>query len=302
MSDPTGAGRLNRLDGLVAFRHVAMARSFSGAAVRLDVSPQAVSQSIRQLEQRLGVRLFHRTTRSVSLTEAGEGFLQRVAPALEDLLAATETLEASQSGPRGILRIGLAKPAFAGVLLPRLGEFHQRYPDIHLDFRFDDSLVDIVALGLDAGIRLGEFVARDMVSIPLTRRERLVLVASPAYLVHHGVPTALADLAGHRAIRFRSPTHGNLYRWELVDRGKPLEMAVEGPVTVNDPAAMLLAAEAGLGIALVLESAAREALGTGRLKEVLAGAGGEFPGYHLYFSSRRQLSPKLRGFLDFWKA
>src|SRR6185437_2974710 len=293
--------RIDQLDGLVAFRAVAQSRSFTAAAAQLEVSPQAISQAIKALEARLSVRLFNRTTRSVALTEAGERLWARVGPALDDVMEGTESVRELAEKPTGLLRISLPRLAFASLLQPHLGCFHERYPDIHLELCFDDSFVDIVERGLDAGIRLGDSVARDMVSLPLSRHELVVIVASPSYLKRRGTPKKVADLARHDCIRFRFPSSDAIFRWELIDAGRPVEVEVAGPVTVNDPAAMVGCALEGLGLAYVLESTARELLVAGRLKSVLAASCPTLPGLHIYFPSRRQLPMKLRCFVDFWR-
>ena len=294
--------RIDQLDGLVAFRTVARTRSFTAAAADLGVSPQAVSQGVKFLEARLGVRLFNRTTRSVALTEAGERLWIRVGPALDDVMEATESIRDLAEKPTGLLRISLPRIAFASLLRPRLAAFHDRYPGIGLELNFDDGFVDIVERGLDAGIRLGESVARDMVSVPLGPPESVAIVASSAYLKRRGTPKKVGDLAQHECIRFRFPSTDVIFRWELLDEGKPVEVEVSGPVIVNDPAAMVACAIDGLGLGYVFESTARETLASGKLKRVLPAACPTLPGLHLYFPSRRQLPMKLRCFVDFWKA
>lgn len=299
-ADPP-AMRIDQLDGLVSFRTVARTRSFTAAAAELEVSPQAVSQAVKSLETRLGVRLFNRTTRSVALTEAGERLWARVGPALDDVMEATESVRELATKPTGLLRISLPRIAFGGLLQPHLARFHQQYPGIGLDLCFDDGFVDIVALGLDAGIRLGDAVARDMVSLPMSAREPIVIVGSPSYLKRRGTPLKIADLAQHDCIRFRFPSTDAIFRWELLDNGRPVEVEITGPMTVNDPASMVGCAVEGLGLAYVFESIARDALAAGKLKRVLPTATPILPGLHLYFPSRRQLPMKLRCFVDFWK-
>ena len=291
--------RIDQLDGLVAFRCVAEARSFTAAAARLEVSPQAVSQAVKSLEARLGVRLFHRTTRSVSLSEAGERLWLRAGAALTDLFEATESVQEFRDRPVGVLRLGISRPAFTAWLQPALAGFHAAFPDIRIELSFDDGFVDIVAQGLDCGVRLGNAVAQDMVSAKVSASEPLAIVASPEYLERRGLPRRLADLARHDCILFRQPSTGTVYRWELVDDGRAVEMEVTGPVVVNDTAAMLDCARAGLGLACVLEGTATEALRGGALVKVLPSAVPVLPGFHLYYPSRRQLPLKLRCFIDF---
>lgn len=291
--------RIDQLDGLVAFRCVADARSFTTAAARLEVSPQAVSQAIKSLEARLGVRLFHRTTRSVSLSEAGERLWARAGPALTDLFEATESVQEFRNRPVGVLRLGISRPAFTSWLQSALADFHAAFPEIRLELSFDDGFVDIVAQGLDCGVRLGDAVAQDMVSVKVSASEPVAIVGSPDYLKRRGVPRKLADVAWHDCILFRLPSTGTVYRWELVDDGKAVEMEVAGPVIVNDTAAMLDCARAGLGLAYVLEGTATEPLRSGALVKVLPSAVPVLPGFHLYYPSRRQLPLKLRCFIDF---
>jgi DNA-binding transcriptional LysR family regulator len=291
--------KLNQLDGLVAFKAVAQARSFTAAADGLDVSSQAVSQAVKNLEARLGVRLFNRTTRSVSLNEAGEALMARVGPALADLFEATDAVQEFRDKPAGLLRLAVSRPAFNALLLPKLFAFHEAYPDIKLDMSFDESFVDIVAKGLDAGIRLGDSVAQDMVSVKVSEAEPIAILASPDYLKRRGTPKSIADLVNHDCIRFRFPSSGAIFRWELVDSGKPVEIEVAGAMTVNDAASMISCALEGLGLAYVLENTAKRQIAGGLLKKVLTSATPVLPGFHLYYPSRRQLPPKLRCLVDF---
>jgi len=293
--------RIDQLDGLVAFRAVAQTHSFTAAAAQLEVSPQAVSQGVKALEARLSVRLFNRTTRSVALTEAGELLWARVGPALDDVMEATDSVRELADKPTGQLRISLPRLAFTSMLQPHLARFHEQYPGIALELCFDDAFVDIVAHGLDAGIRLGDSVARDMVSVPLTAQESIAIVASPAYLRRRGTPKTIADLAQHDCIRFRFSSTEVIFRWELLAEGRPVEVEVAGPITVNDPAAMVGCALEGLGLAYVLQRTAQDHLVTGKLKRVLAAVSPTLPGLHLYFPSRRQLPMKLRCFVEFWR-
>lgn len=294
--------RIDQLDGLVAFRCVAQSMSFTAAAAQLEVSPQAVSQAVKALEARLGVRLFHRTTRSVSLTEAGQGLWTKVVPALSDLFEATEALQAFRDKRAGLLRIGVSRPAFSAWLEPALAGFHAAYPDIKVELSFDDGFIDIVAQGLDAGVRLGDSVAQDMVSVAASGGEPVAILGSPAYLALRGVPRRVADLVDHDCIRFRFPGSGAVFRWELLESGRLTEVEVAGVVTVNDTAAMLSCASAGLGLAYVLEGSARRQIMDGTLIKVLASASPVLSGFHLYYPNRHQLPLKLRCFIDFMKA
>ncbi len=294
--------RIDQLDGLVAFRCVAQSRSFTAAAAQLEVSPQAVSQAVKALEARLGVRLFHRTTRSVSLNEAGERLWAKVRPALSELFEATEVVQEFRDKPIGLLRIGVSRPAFSAWLRPALADFHAVYPDIKFELIFDDAFVDIVAQGLDAGVRLGDSVAQDMVSVKVSESEPIAILGSPDYLKRRGIPERVTDLAHHDCIRFRSPGSGTVFRWELMDGGLPIKMEVSGTVTVNDTASMLACALDGLGLAYVFERTARELIRDGALVRVLATSSPVLPGFHLYYPSRRQLPLKLRCFIDFMVA
>ena len=294
--------RIDQLDGLVAFKCVAQTRSFTAAAAQLEVSPQAVSQSVKSLETRLGVRLFHRTTRSVSLNEAGESLWAKVGPALTDLYEATEALQEFRDKPVGLLRIGISRPAFSAWLQPALSDFLSAYPDIKVELSFDDGFVDIVAQGLDAGVRLGDSVAQDMVSVKVSENEPIAILGSPDYLKRRGIPWRVADVASHDCIRFRFPSSGAVFRWELIEDGLQTEIEVAGPVTVNDTASMLSCAIAGLGLAYVLEGTARQEIQDGTLVKVLAESAPVLPGFHLYYPTRRQLPLKLRCFVDFMVA
>jgi DNA-binding transcriptional LysR family regulator len=291
--------RIDHLDGLVAFRCVAQSKSFTAAAAQLEVSPQAVSQTVKALEARLGVRLFHRTTRSVSLNEAGERLWATVGGALTDLFDATEAVQEFRDRPAGLLRIGVSRPAFMGLLQPVIAGFHKSFPDIRLELSFDDGFVDIVAQGLDAGVRLGDSVAQDMVSVRVSESEPIAILGSPDYLKRRGSPKVVADLAEHDCIRFRFPGSGAVFRWELIDGGRQIEMEVKGPVTVNDAGSMLSCAAEGLGLAYAIEGTASNLIRSGALVKVLASAAPVLPGFHLYYASRRQVPLKLRCFIDY---
>lgn len=294
--------QLNQLDGFVVFATVARLRSFSAAAAELDVSPQAISQSLKTFEEKLGVRLLNRTTRSVGLNEAGEHLLAKAKPALDDLLEALDTVQDFRNKPTGLLKINLPRPVYSGLLQAALPAFHAAYPEISLELCFDDGFVDIVAQGFDAGIRLGESVAQDMVSIPLSHEERIVIVASPEYLARKGIPRTIEDVQSHDCIRFRMPSGGAVYRWELLQGNKEIELQVNGPITVNDTDAMVRAAVGGFGLGYMLECTVASELASGRLVRILEGMCPTLSGFHLYYPSRRQLPAKLRCFIDFWKS
>lgn len=225
--------------------------------------------------------------------------MARVGPALSDLFEATDAVQEFRDKPAGMLRLAVSRPSFNALLLPRLAGFARAYPDIKLDLRFDEAFVDIVALGLDAGVRLGDSIAQDMVSVKVTEAEPIAILASPDYLQRRGTPKSIGDLTFHDCIRFRFPGSGALFRWELLDAGKPVELEVPGAITVNDAASMISCALQGLGLAYVIERAATPHIVDGSLKKVLASAAPVLPGFHLYYSSRRQLPPKLRCFVDY---
>ena len=291
-------------DALRAFRAIAEHGSFTRAAAALDVTPSALSQTVQQLEKQLGTRLLQRTTRRVGLTEAGQEMLQRIAPALNELDLALDAIRQHANRPRGTLRITVPAVVSQTIIEPMLGEFMARWPDVQLDIRVDNGLSDLVAEGLDAGIRLGERVQRDMVAVPLGNAMRMVVVGSPAYFKRHGYPASPKDLSSHNCIKHRMAGSGAIYRWEFAHRSGPqkgrwFEMAVDGSLTVNDISLALRAAEDGIGITSLLEISARAGLDAGRLESVLDPWLPPFEGFYLYYPSRFQLPPKLRVFIDF---
>ena len=291
--------KLTQLDGMLAFVTVAQQRSFTAAAAALEVTPSAVSQVVKQLEERLGVRLLHRTTRSVGLTEAGERFLARVAPAVSELTAASAELDDFRSGASGVLRLNMSRIVHAICIRPLVAGFLERHPGVKLELALDDGLVDIVAEGFDAGVRLGESVQLDMVAVPLTRQEQLCLVASPAYASRRGLPRSIEELQQHDCIRYRFSKSNAIYRWELLRNGRLIDVEVNGPLTVSDSVSMAPAAVDGIGIAYVFERQVREELASGKLVPVLPECWPVFAGFHLYYPSRRQMPAKLRVFIEY---
>jgi DNA-binding transcriptional LysR family regulator len=291
--------KLTQLDGLLAFATVAKQGNFTAAAALLEVTPSAVSQAVRQLEERLGVRLLHRTTRSVSLTEAGEQFLARVGPAVAELTQAAAELDDYRGGARGTLRLNMAHIVYAAYLRPLLPGFIARHPGIKVELDLDDSFVDIVAGGFDAGVRLGESVQVDMVTVPLTRQERMCMVASPDYVERHGLPGSIEDLQRHDCIRFRFRKSQAIYRWEVLRDGQLIEVEVGGPLTVSSSVEMAAAALDGIGIAYVFVRQVEADLAAGRLVPVLPECWPTFPGFHLYYPTRKQMPAKLRAFIDY---
>jgi len=283
---------------LRAFAAVAEAASFSRAARRLGVSPSALSQTLRGLEERLGVRLLNRTTRSVTPTEAGERLLDRLRPLFAEFDQAVEEVNRFRDAPAGRLRINVPRFAAAHLVGPVLGRFQNVHPGVELEVVVDDTITDIVAGRFDAGIRLGETLERDMVAVPLTGALELAAVATPEYFAEHGVPQTPADLHRHRCLRFRWPGGGDLYRWEFEKGGREIVLAVDGPLVVNDAALMLQAALGGVGIAYLLDRQAEADVAAGRLQRVLRDWSPRFPGFYLYHPGRRQTPPALRAFID----
>jgi DNA-binding transcriptional LysR family regulator len=284
---------------LKAFATIAEHGSFARAASYLGVSPSALSQTIRGLEERLGIRLLNRTTRSVAPSEAGARLLARLVPVLGELDAAVADVATLRDTPSGALRINATRVAAIHYLAPLIGPFHRAYPDIVLEVFVDDRLVDIVASRFDAGIRLGEMVEKDMIAVKLSGDLQMMVVAAPSYLKRAGTPKTPRDLRDHQCINFRWPTAGGLYRWEFERGNEKLEAAVEGPLIVNEPDIAVRAALDGVGIAYLLDHQARPLIEAGRLVHLLAEWSPPFPGFYLYYPSRRQAPPVLRAFIDF---
>ena len=285
------------LDGVEAFLRVAERRSFRAAAADLGVTPSAVSQAVRALEARVGIALFMRTTRSVGLTEAGERFWERAQPAFQEIIAASNTARDLGAKPSGLLRLAVPRAVVPVVLQPLLASFCALYPDVSVEIAASETLVDLAKDGFDAGIRLGEFIASDMVAVRLTPSFRLIVVGSPDYLARAGRPRTPSDLASHACVRQRR-SGGALANWRLQDDGSPVDLVVSGPLVVHDYPSMLDAALGGVALAQVPEPIAREHLLTGRLREVLAKYAPTTMGVFLYFPDRKQVSPKLRAFID----
>ena len=282
---------------LSAFVAVATHRSFSRAAAELGLSPSALSHTVRGLEERLDLRLLNRTTRSVAPTEAGERLLERLRPALRDIHDALEDANAFRAKPAGRLRLNVPRSAALLLLAPVMTRFITAYPQMRLEITAEDRLVDIVASGYDAGGRFGESVERDMVAVRIGPDLRMAVVGSPAYFRRHPKPVKPRDLRGHACIRFRLPS-GTIYRWEFEKKGEVLEVEVDGPLTLGDQQVMLQAALDGAGLAIVLEPHARAHLKARQLVRVLADWCPPFPGYFLYYPSRRQVPAGLRAFID----
>jgi len=288
------------LPALAAFACVARHASFSQAAIELGMSASAASQSVRTLERRLGVRLLHRTTRRVGLTEPGERLLREAAPALARIGGALQALEESRDMPAGRLRITAPRIVVEQMLLPHLPAFSMRFPHVEVELAVQAALTDLVAEGFDAGIRLGESLADGMVAVPLGPPQRLVVVAAPDYLRRHRPPDTPQALAAHACIRYRR-SDGRLMPWEFTRDGHDFSVEVGGGPIFNDSGLGRRMAIAGLGLAQVFEAAAAEDLAAGRLQRLLDAWQPPFPGFHLYYPSREQLAPKLRVFVDFMR-
>ncbi|ANP88007.1 LysR family transcriptional regulator [Rhizobium leguminosarum] len=285
------------LDGVEAFLSVAQHRSFRRAAADLGVTPSAISQAVRALEERVGAVLFIRTTRSVGLTEAGERFLMRAKPAFEELVAASEVARDLGQRPAGLLRLTVP-PAVVPILLePLIASFCQAFPEIEVEVAVNEELVDIAAEGFDAGIRLGQFIAADMVAVRLTPPFPLVVVGSPEYLRRRGRPERIDDLRQHACIRIRR-SNGSIAPWSFVSGKKPIEAVVSGPLIAHDFPTMLGAAVEDMGLAQVPEPIAAGSVKAGKLVRVLEAFAPMAPGVSLYYPSRHQVMPKLRAFID----
>ena len=285
------------LTDLSAFVAVATHRSFSRAAAELGLSPSALSHTVRGLEERMDLRLLNRTTRSVAPTEAGERLLERLRPALRDIADALEDANVFRDKPAGRLRLNVPRSAAVLLLAPVITRFVQTYPEMQLEIATEGRFVDIVAAGFDAGVRFGESVERDMVAVRISADLRMAVVGSPAYFRTHPKPRRPHDLPGHACIHFRLPG-ASLYRWEFEKAGEAMEVEVDGPLILGDQELMVHAAIDGASLAMVLEPHVRAHLRAGRLKRVLADWCPPFPGYFLYYPSRRQVPAGLRAFID----
>jgi DNA-binding transcriptional LysR family regulator len=283
---------------LTTFLAIARYRSFRAAAVELGVTASALSHSLRNLEERLDLRLFNRTTRSVALTEAGERLLARITPAFRDITDALDDLNTLRGKPAGTLRLNAAKQSAQLVLLPAVTKFLRAYPDVKVELATSDALVDMVSAGFDAGVRFGETIAADMIAVPIGPRHRFAVVASPDYFKERKKPVTPHDLSALPCIRFRF-AGGSFYRWEFERGGIELAIEVDGPLTLNDQDLMLEAALEGTGLAFVFEAQAAELIKQKKLVRVLADWCPAYPGFFLYYPSRRQLPAVLRAFIDF---
>ncbi len=286
------------LTDLQAFLVVARERSFTKAAARLGVSQSALSHTVRELEERLGLRLLSRTTRSVAPTQAGERLVGTVGPRLEEIEAALVSLAALRDKPAGIIRITAGEHAAETVLWPALEKLVPQYPDLKVEVIVDYGLTDIVAERYDAGVRLGEQIARDMIAVRIGPDMRMAVVGAPSYFEKRSRPKQPQDLTDHVCINLRLPTYGNVYAWEFERNGRELKVHIDGQMTFNNLGLRLKSALAGLGLAYLPEDIVRQHLAQGRLVRVLSEWCPKFSGYHLYYPSRRQATPAFAIVVD----
>ncbi len=290
--------RREELVDLNAFMVVAEEQSFTRAAAKLGTSQSTLSYTVRRLETRMGVRLLTRTTRKVALTEAGERLLRTLSPALDSIAEEISALSQLRDRPAGRLRITTSEHAAHSVLVPSLERFLPQHPDVHVELAIESGLTDIVAERFDAGVRLGESIAKDMVAVRIGPDLRMAVVGAPAYFAEHRRPKTPKDLSDHRCINLRLMSAGGIYGWELQRGPRELHVRVEGQLTINHAATIVKAAQAGLGLACVPENLVQEAIAGGHLVRVLEDWCPPFPGYHLYYPSRRQPSAAFRLLLD----
>jgi DNA-binding transcriptional LysR family regulator len=289
--------RQSALDGVEAFLGVAQHRNFRKAAAELGVTPSAISQAVRALEARIGAALFIRTTRSVGLTEAGERFHARARPAFEELVAASEVARDLGQRPAGLLRLTVPRAVVPILLEPLIASFCQAYPEVEVEIVARADLIDIAAEGFDAGIRLGQFIAADMVAVRLTPPFPFLVVGSPSYFHNRNIPERIDDLRQHACLRTRR-SNGSIAPWPFVNGNKTVEAVVSGPLIAHDYPTLLGAAIQGVGLAQVPAPMAREPIADGRLQAVLTRFAVTTPGVFLYYPGRRQALPKLRAFIE----
>ena len=290
---------LNLVEAFVA---VAKTCSFRAAADQLGVTRSAISQAIGRLENRLGVALFQRTTRSVSLTPVGERLAEHILPGFTAITTALDEARGQSGRPAGRVRVHAWRLGFEQHVAPMLARFAEAFPEVELDICIDDTVIDLVQHKYEVGVRLGERIERDMIASPLGPDLHQVAVASPDYVRRHGMPTRPADLARHNCIRWRWSGEVNPYRWEFVENGTMFSVAVKGSLIVNDQHAAVLAATDGLGIAFRAEQAIRDLVATGRLIVMLREWAVSYPGFHLCYPRQRNMSPATRAFVDALKA
>lgn len=291
-----------QIDGALAFLRVAEHRSFRPAAAEIGVSPSALSQTIKALEASLGVTLLSRTTRSVGLTEAGALFLDQLRPSAEGLGKAFEAVQTFAGQPSGLLRLNMPRGVIPFLLDPILDEFAASHPDVEIEIFADDGFSDIVAGGFDAGVRLGEYLEADMTAVRLSPPVAFCVAGSPDYFKRHGRPGRPEDLRQHRCIRFRQANSGGIYRWEFLEGNREFEIAVYGPLIVNDTNVLVEAALRGAGLTYGAEPILAPYVAQGRLCTVLDDFRATSPGLFLYYPSRKQALPKLRAFIEHMRA
>ena len=290
--------RRENVSDLLAFLAVARERSFTKAGKKLGISQSALSHTIRGLEERLGLRLLTRTTRSVSPTEAGDRLLASVGSRFEEIETELEALSELRDKPAGSIRITASENAATTILLPKLAHFLLQYPDIKVEIVIDYGLTDIVAQRFDAGVRSGEQVAKDMIAVRIAPDMRMAVVSAPSYFAERSSPKKPQDLTEHNCINLRLPIHGGLYAWEFEKAGRELRVRVEGQLVLNATSQMLSAALAGLGLAYMPEQMVQAYIADGRLMRVLEDWCEPYSGYHLYYPSRRQSSPAFKLLVD----
>jgi DNA-binding transcriptional LysR family regulator len=281
--------RREELSDLSVFLAVAEERSFTRAAAKMGTSQSAISQTVRRLETNMGVKLLTRTTRNVAPTEAGEQLVETLRPAFDDIDARLSALSALRERPSGTVRVTTSRHAAETILWPVISRLLRDYPDVTIELSIDSALADIVSDRFDAGVRLGEQIARDMIAVRIGPDLRMAVVCAPSYLADYPAPATPQDLMNHRCINVRLPTKGGLYAWEFESGGRELNVRVGGPLVLNDMSLVLQAASEGLGIACVMEDQAEPYLREGRLVRMLDAWCPPFAGYHLYYPDRRQL-------------
>ncbi|WP_208247737.1 LysR family transcriptional regulator (plasmid) [Rhizobium sp. T1470] len=286
------------INDLTAFTEVARECSFTRAAAKMGVSQSALSHTIRQLEARLGVRLLTRTTRAVSLTAAGERLLDGIGPHIDEISAHIEALSALKDKPAGTIRISAADYAISHVLWPKLRKFLPQYPDITVELILDNGLTDIVTERYDAGVRMGEHLAKDMISARIGPDFSLAVVGCPSYFAEHGVPAHPKDLVAHTCINFRLPSSGGLYVWEFEEKGQEIRIRVDGQLVFNNTFNALEATLDGFGLSYIPLEIAKPYVEDGRLQHVLQEFSPPWDGYYLYYPSRRQSSPAFAALLE----
>lgn len=286
---------------LRAFVAVAEQGSFSKAADLLGLSPSSLSQIIRTFEERLGVRLLQRTTRSVALTEAGERLLLRARPALAELDAALRDVGHFRDRPAGMVRVRCLRLPFRIYVEPVLADFHEAYPEIKLDILVDDAVVDLVASGFDVGFTLGEVMEKDMIGVRVGEDMRQIAVASPSYIAKHGQPETPRDLLSHKCVRWRWPGRTTPYNWEFCRDGEWFEVEVDGPLILSEQQMTIDAAVRGIGIAFWIERELQPLIQSGQLVALLEEWSAPFPGFFMCYPQQRQMAPALRAFIDFVK-